>query len=482
MRVGPMTVTLLALVGMIFVATIVIGSMPSSSVLSSAPQSPALLFTVAKHYEPLAWLHGGDRFSSGATIFLQNEVQNNEVQNKVQDKDASGRHPLVVGFAASADPIVSFDGTSVLFAGKQKPSDHWQIWEVAVAKTASEPRRVTSCVDDCVRPFYLPDDRIVYAKKTDGRFVIEAASLTGDKIVQLTYGPGNFLPTDVLRDGRILFASSYPLGTNRAPEIYTVYSDGSGEESYRCDHGKARYSGRQIASGDIVFPSSSGSGSGSEFSLARFTSARAEQLHVAAPVGDYAGDIAETSSGEWLLAWRPDAKSFFQLKRWKPGSTSLLSVVTEPNANVIQPTLIVPRTVPKRHPSGLHDWPNANLLCLNTYTSKYKFAAGSVRSVRMYTRDSVGTTKLLGSAPVERDGSFFVQVPTEQPLQIELLDNSGKTIKRQAGWFWMRRGEQRACVGCHAGPETAPENAVPMVLMKSTTPADMTGHSAAGGH
>ena len=112
------------------------------------------------------------------------------------------------------------------------------------------------------------------------------------------------------------------------------------------------------------------------------------------------------------------------------------------------------------HP-GLHDWPNANLLCLNAYTSKYKFASGSLHSVRLYTRGSDGTIKLLGTAPVERDGSFFVQVPTEQPLQIELLDGSGKTVKRQAGWFWMRRGEQRACVGCHAGPETAPENAVP---------------------
>ena len=69
--------------------------------------------------------------------------------------------------------------------------------------------------------------------------------------------------------------------------------------------------------------------------------------------------------------------------------------------------------------------------------------------------------KLLGTAPVERDGSFFVQVPSEQPLQIELLDDAGKTLKREAGFFWMRRGEQRVCVGCHAGPETSPENAVP---------------------
>ena len=170
---------------------------------------------------------------------------------------------------------------------------------------------------------------------------------------------------------------------------------------------------------------------------------------------------------------------------WTPGTESLRPVVTEQNANVIEPALIAARTPPNRHPSGLHDWPNANLLCLNAYTSKYAFAAGSIHSVRLYTRNALGDAALLGTATVERDGSFFVQVPTEQPLQIELLDVAGRTLKRESGFFWMRRGEQRACVGCHAGPETAPENAVPMILLRSTTPADMTGSRAqnvSGGH
>ncbi len=458
MRARSIAVGLCSLVVMAGIS----GFAPLFSVFSSGPDSPTFLFTVAKRYDPLAWMRGADRFNSGANIFLQ---------------DASGRHPLIPGFAASADPTVSFDGKSVSFAGKQKTEDHWQIWEVALDVTTPAPRRVTSCTEDCVRPFYLPGDRVVYAKKTGGRFVVEAADRTAGKTLQLTYGPGNFLPTDVLLDGRILFEATYPLGGHGTPELYTVYSDGSGVESYRCDHGQARYSGRQIGSGDIVFTSSSG--------LGRFTSARAQEVHIAAPAGEYAGDAAETLSGDWLLAWRPDAKSDFQLKRWKPGEGSLSSVAEEQGANVVQPTLVTRRTAPKRHPSGLHDWSYANLLCLNAYTSKYKFAAGSIHSVRLYTRDRTGTAKLLGEAPVERDGSFFLQVAADQPLQIELLDNSGKTLKRQGGWFWMRRGEQRACVGCHAGPETAPENAVPMILLKSTTPVDMTGTStrvSSGGH
>jgi hypothetical protein len=205
---------------------------------------------------------------------------------------------------------------------------------------------------------------------------------------------------------------------------------------------------------------------------------------VPAPAGEYAGDIAQTPSGEWLLAWRANAKSAYRLTRWTPDANDLKPLISDPDNNVVQPVVLTQHSVPNRHPSGLHDWPNANLLCLNAYTSKYQIPAGSIHSVRLYTRDDSGHPRLLGSAPVERDGSFFVQVPSERPVQFELLDGSGKTLKREAGYFWMRRGEQRVCVGCHAGPETAPENAVPQILLKSTTPADLTGTTAqsAGGH
>jgi hypothetical protein len=428
-----------------------------------------LLYTTAARYEPLTWMHAGERFPDGASIFIRN---------------SSGHHPLVKEFAASADPAVSADGKSVLFAAKLKPEDHWQIWEIALA--GGEPRQITTCSDDCIRPFYLPDNRIVYAKKSDGRFVIESAALVNGKaanpVIRLTYGPENSLPSDVLRDGRVLFASVSPFGPEGTPDLYTVYPDGSGVESYRCDHGKPRYAGREVGSGDIVFATPHG--------LGRFTSALAHEVSVTAPAGEYSGDIAETASGDWLVAWRRDRKAPYELmlarveRASPPVVASLLPDVTEQNVNIFEPVVVSDRPAPKRFPSALHDWSYANLLCLNSYTSKYKFAAGSIHSIRLYTRDGAGKERLLGTAPVESDGSFYVQVPGDQPIQIELLDTAGKTLKREAGWFWMRRGEQRVCVGCHAGPETAPENAVPMILLKSTPPADLTGsaQSSSGGH
>ena len=432
----------------------------AAGILKSSVEAPSadapFLYTVAKTYEPRAWMHAADRFPSGATIFI---------------RGSSGARALLPNFLATADSAVSFDGSRVLFAGKRKPEDPWQIWEVALAGGGA--RQLTSGTADCIRPFYLPDDRVVYARKTSGRFRIEAADLNGKNALVLTYGPANFLPTDVLRDGRILFEAGYPLGSEKTPEIYTVYSDGSGVESYRCDHGKTHDQGKQISSGDIVFASASG--------LSRFTSARAKEIAISVPAGEYAGEVAELSSGDWLLPWRADSKQNFQIVAWSPGSRALHSEVAIAGVNVIQAVALGQRIVPNRHPSGLHDWPDANLLCLNAYTSKYSFAAGTIRSARLYTQDSSGKARLLGTVPVESDGSFFVHVPSEQALQIELVDAAGETLKRESGFFWMRHGEQRACVGCHAGPETAPENAVPEILLKSTTPADMTGATKASG-
>ena len=441
----------LAIAPLLFVTAMLL---PSEPARSSNPVAPDILFTVAARYEPLAWMKGGERFPSGASVYI---------------RDTGGRRQLAPNFFASADPVVSFDTKTALVTAKLAAHDVWQIWEVPLA--GGDPRRVTNCAGDCVRPFFLPDGRLIYAEKVEGQFVIRVADLTGGQSLSLTYGAASSIPTDVLRDGRILFETA----TLSGPELYTVYSDGSGVESYRCDHGHPRHAGKQVGSGDIVFADGT--------HLARFTSSLAKQVPVTTPAGEYLGEVAETGSADWLLPWRPNAQSRFRVMRWKPGEAGFRPAIEIQGTHAVQPVLIAERPVPNRHPSGLHDWPTANLLCLNAYTSKYKFADGSVHSVRLYTQES-GTTRVLGNATIESDGSFYLEVPGDKPLQIELLDRAGKTLKREAGWFWMRRGEQRVCVGCHAGPETAPENSVPKILLKSTIPADLTGatnHLAGGG-
>jgi hypothetical protein len=397
-----------------------------------------VVFTQAPRYTPSAL----ERFPNGAALHIY----------------ANGKDTvLVAGFAASADASVSFDGHRVLFSGKARPGDRWQIWEVPLS--GGTPRRVIATTDDCITPFYLPADRIVFARRTAAGYQLQTAPLPGGAPVPLTYAPGRPIVDDVLRDGRVLFEDAHASG---ARELYTVYTDGSGVETHRCNHGQDRRAAREIASGDIVFENAG--------RLARFTSARAVEVPIEMPRGEFAGPVAEVAPGEWIVSFRPSAQAPYKLVRWTGSNVAPVLAASE---NLLQPAIVQPRTRPKMHPSALGNREGANTLCLNVYTSKLRIPESSVAAVRVWAQDNHGSAIALGQAPVEADGSFYVQTPADRPIRFELLDSSGKTVAAEKGWFWMRRGEQRVCVGCHAGPERAPDNVSPLILTRSTEPTKM---------
>jgi len=446
----------------------VLFAFPRQSVMSARRQSQddsqkasTVLFIAAPVYESRAALQGDERFPQGAQVRVLR---------------GGGRpEPLVPTLAWSADPSVSFDGKTVLVAGKQTAGDPWQIWQVGIDGSAL--RRVLSSDADLIRPLWMPDDRIVYARKTLSGFVLETAGLDGKDTLRLSYGPGNYIPDDVLRDGRVLFESGFPLGLGQVPEMYLVYADGSGVESVRCDRGSAREHGRQLLNGDIVFTHGP--------RLARFTSALADEAPVAAPYGDYAGDVAEMPDGRWLLSVRVRGQKHYSIRVWKRGSDATAPLAGDAGRDLVEPVLAVPRVVPNRHPSALHDWTTGNLLALDARQSRAGALTATPAVVRVETRSDTGQPVALGTAPVETDGSFFLQAPADRPLRFILLDAQGNLLRQQHGWMWIRKGEQRICVGCHAGPERAPENRVPQILLRSTTPANVTGPlttASAGGH
>jgi hypothetical protein len=167
------------------------------------------------------------------------------------------------------------------------------------------------------------------------------------------------------------------------------------------------------------------------------------------------------------------------LKLWTPGTRTLTTVAAERGENLVEPVLVTPRPVSNRFPTALHPWTTTNLLALNSYISRDgDTPSGTLEVVRVSTLDASGKVKVLGTAPVEKDGSFFVQAPGDSPLKFELLNAQGNVVRKENGWMWARSGEQRICVGCHAGPERAPDNAVPGVLLRTTTPVDLTGAPA----
>ena len=61
-----------------------------------------------------------------------------------------------------------------------------------------------------------------------------------------------------------------------------------------------------------------------------------------------------------------------------------------------------------------------------------------------------GMREIIGYAPIEPDGSVFVQVPANVPLAISVLDSNGRrTSNRHLNWIQVLPGEVLECNGCH---------------------------------
>ena len=57
--------------------------------------------------------------------------------------------------------------------------------------------------------------------------------------------------------------------------------------------------------------------------------------------------------------------------------------------------------------------------------------------------------RLLGTVPVEEDGSIIFKIPANTPISIQPLDKNGAAVQWMRSWFTAMPGEIVSCVGCH---------------------------------
>jgi len=57
--------------------------------------------------------------------------------------------------------------------------------------------------------------------------------------------------------------------------------------------------------------------------------------------------------------------------------------------------------------------------------------------------------RILGTVPLEADGSAVFRVPANTPLAVQALDAEGKAVQLMRSWFTLMPGEHLSCIGCH---------------------------------
>jgi Tol biopolymer transport system component len=406
---------------------------------------------------------------------------------------ANGRtRVLTAGFDSAADPDVSFDGTSILFAAKKEKADPWCVWEMKAAGDAAA-RRITcgkagarqpvyqSTVYTITPTFVEPWVQIAFVGtdpgETDEAGVAANTSLwscktDGTALRRLTYNLSNDQDPVILPDGRMVYAGWLRHSTTRGAQgrvaLLGVNEDGTDYQTYAGEQGlRVQQMPAPTADGHVVFVESDavpGDGGGR---LARVEQAR--PLHTYRALTTEADGLFRAptalADGRLLVAWRKaEGQGTYGVFRFDPATKAREAVVADPAWHSLQAKLVAAHPMPDARSSVVREDDASGKLYtidVNIHDLGDKLPAGTAKTLRVIEGVPSATAppsrRLLGTLPLAEDGSFQVQVPANTPLQLQLLDAAGRAIRTSA-WLWVRNHAAQGCVGCHEDPERTPPN------------------------
>lgn len=74
---------------------------------------------------------------------------------------------------------------------------------------------------------------------------------------------------------------------------------------------------------------------------------------------------------------------------------------------------------------------------------------------------------VLGTVPVEDDGSVYFEMPAGVPVYFQLLDENGVMIQNMRSDTYVHAGEKLTCIGCHESKGTAPSSATAKAMQRA---------------
>jgi hypothetical protein len=170
----------------------------------------------------------------------------------------------------------------------------------------------------------------------------------------------------------------------------------------------------------------------------------------------------------------------------------------DPKVACLDPIPLRPRerppAIPPRTKQAVEDrtgdMPKTGYLAvMDIYESAFDWPAGAkiagMRVIQLFPKTTpaasdplvgVGAQSLvrgvLGTAPVEADGSVYCEVPAGVPIYFQAVDEEGRAIQSMRSDTYVHPGETLSCVGCHEGKHQAATFAgkrVPLAMQRPPT-------------
>ena len=97
---------------------------------------------------------------------------------------------------------------------------------------------------------------------------------------------------------------------------------------------------------------------------------------------------------------------------------------------------------------GLKGYPPGSIKALRVGSHHYRFA-GNGDTMASSFQGGWDCKKILGTVPVNPDGSVLFRVPANTPVFVQPLDAEGKAQQQMRSWYTAMPGETASCIGCH---------------------------------
>lgn len=390
----------------------------------------------------------------------------------------------VAGFRSAAWPDVSADGNRFLFIGQRSEGDAFQVWEARI--DGSEPRQVTHGASDCLEALYLstlftldaeaPRERLGLCRRSaGGEVALFTCDPDGSDEQRITYHPGGAGGPLHLDDGRLLFGVDPVPGAASRPaplaDLLLVNVDGTDVQAFTAPASADVQRSRPCATPDgrvLWLEQRAGAHDPRLVGVARVRGfgPRSElavhadgELHALIVLADGSVVVSRRATGDPAAScelWRLDAASGKLTAR----------LCTTPDWDELDATPLGPRATRPGRSSVVDETRNSGFLyCLDARIGRAGDAPRPAASIELLAWSASGE-RLLGSAPVERDGSFCLEVPVRTPLRVRALDAEGRSTEEMQSWVWVMPREARGCIGCHEDPELSPPNRQPLALRR----------------
>jgi len=428
-------------------------------------------------------------------------------------------------------PELSFDGRTILFAYTQAKAKKTYTWGPEISyhifRCGADGSHLVQLTDgdaDDFDPCFLPDGRIVFVSERRGGYLrcgrhcptyaLCAMGADGGDIRRLSFHETHEWHPSVGNDGMLLYTrwDYVDRDTNVAHHIWVSYPDGRDPRSFHGNYPSERGDRPWMEMSIRAIPNShkfvatTGAHHGHAFGSLVVIDQSLEddgamsQLKRLTPEAPFPEAETNTRRGTvYGTAWPMSEKYFLCARDRQARNHGLYLLDAFGNKELIYRDESIPSidpiplrsrprppVIPEQHMAASAEGPQTGTFALmNVYDADFDWPAGTriaaLRIVQVLPKttpppnrprigvgNQTNARAVLGTVPVEPDGSAHFQVPAGKLVYFQALDANGLAVQSMRSGTYIQPGRLLSCQGCHEPKRRAPavRRAVPLAMRR----------------